>query len=207
MMNNLLYCPHGIAYGSRCPHCVSDRRISYSRRLRYLSSLTEYENRLVELQDIITNYTFSNNRYLEIQVRQRIINDINFIINLINRHDISPASQNILRFYNNILTSFISFSPHRTLNLLEGPENTTSRRNNIISINDLNKNSTLSVANNFEEKCTICLEKYKENDIIRNLNCSHSFHQSCLDKWLETNQKCPMCRTSLSTDSTRETIV
>ena len=208
MMNNLLYCPHGIGIERRCPHCVTDRRISYSRRLRYLNNLTDYENRLLELQDMLTTYTFNNNRYLEIQVRQRIINDINFVINLINHRDPSEETRNTLNFYNNMLSSLIAFSPYRRNNLLElGNSTQPERTRNIITINELNNNSSLSVSNNYEDNCTICLEKYKENQVIRNLNCNHSFHQSCVDKWFENHQSCPICRTTLLNGNVRETIV
>ena len=60
-MNNLLYCPHYIPLNRRCSRCVIDRRISYSRRLEYLNNLTSYENRLLNLQDLIRSYTVSNN--------------------------------------------------------------------------------------------------------------------------------------------------
>jgi hypothetical protein len=42
------------------------------------------------------------------------------------------------------------------------------------------------------ENCPICFETItKANDTIR---CGHQFCKSCLDKYLEHNDKCPMCR-------------
>jgi hypothetical protein len=197
MMNNLLYCPHNIPLERRCSYCLTERRISYSRRLEYLNNLTSYENRLLNLQDIIRSYTFSHNRYMEIQTRQRIINDINFIINIINRHTTSTESQNILRFYNNLLTQLIFFNPNRSLNLLENNTLGIVNESNIISITDLNKNTTLEISEGSDDKCTICLEKFKNKEIKRVLGCNHEFHQCCIDKWLENHQKCPVCRTSI----------
>ena len=47
------------------------------------------------------------------------------------------------------------------------------------------------------DECSICLEKYKKNEKIINLNCSHSFHQNCLSKWLNNNNTCPQCRENI----------
>ena len=43
-----------------------------------------------------------------------------------------------------------------------------------------------------QETCSICL------DTIDNLfvtNCGHYFHKRCIDRWLNTNDNCPLCRT------------
>ena len=47
--------------------------------------------------------------------------------------------------------------------------------------------------------CSICLEKINNNNISY-INCNHTFHSTCINKWIETNQKngleinCPNCR-------------
>lgn len=47
------------------------------------------------------------------------------------------------------------------------------------------------------EKCAVCLYEFDGEDEIRRLtNCRHIFHRSCLDRWLDHDQKtCPLCRT------------
>ena len=45
--------------------------------------------------------------------------------------------------------------------------------------------------------CLICLEEYKNNDMIKKLNCNHIFHSECLKKWLSINAICPTCRNDL----------
>ena len=45
-----------------------------------------------------------------------------------------------------------------------------------------------------EEKCTICLCEYTHNDDVRRLPCMHLFHIDCVDRWLQQNKRCPMCR-------------
>nr|GLL49260.1 E3 ubiquitin-protein ligase RHA1B-like [Ipomoea trifida] len=47
------------------------------------------------------------------------------------------------------------------------------------------------------ESCAVCLLEFDGNDEIRRLrNCWHIFHRSCLDRWMDHDQKtCPLCRT------------
>jgi hypothetical protein len=47
-----------------------------------------------------------------------------------------------------------------------------------------------------QSECTICLLDYKE-ETKKTTECNHIFHQECLDKWLQTNYTCPLCRTEL----------
>lgn len=41
--------------------------------------------------------------------------------------------------------------------------------------------------------CIICQDDIYL-DIIRTLQCSHSFHIECIDTWFTENNKCPQCR-------------
>jgi hypothetical protein len=45
------------------------------------------------------------------------------------------------------------------------------------------------------DKCTICLSDFNEGEDVSTLPvCLHSFHQTCLAKWLSINSVCPICR-------------
>ncbi|XP_015084590.1 E3 ubiquitin-protein ligase RHA1B-like [Solanum pennellii] len=46
------------------------------------------------------------------------------------------------------------------------------------------------------EKCVVCLYEFDSGDEIRMLmNCRHVFHRSCVDRWMDHDQKtCPLCR-------------
>ena len=58
----------------------------------------------------------------------------------------------------------------------------------ISKIKDINK------LDEEKKKCLICLENFKigENTII--LPCIHIFHSNCIKKWMEKNNKCPICK-------------
>jgi hypothetical protein len=46
-------------------------------------------------------------------------------------------------------------------------------------------------------KCPVCWETYAENDKIcwsRNPQCNHAFHVECIQLWLLTHDRCPVCR-------------
>jgi hypothetical protein len=43
------------------------------------------------------------------------------------------------------------------------------------------------------EQCSICMENITPSN-TRVLDCSHSFHKRCIERWKRTNRTCPMCR-------------
>jgi len=70
------------------------------------------------------------------------------------------------------------------------------------SINDSRRNS-LDRSNRKKSEnghCAICRDDYQVGDSIRILPChvSHHFHRTCLDRWLEFNATCPLCRKPVS---------
>ena len=42
--------------------------------------------------------------------------------------------------------------------------------------------------------CIICMEKFEENEKVKQLKCGHIFHGDCIDQWLEKEKKCPFCK-------------
>jgi len=47
-------------------------------------------------------------------------------------------------------------------------------------------------------ECSICSGDGKE-DIVRLKTCGHSYHNSCLTKWINTSNTCPLCRLPIET--------
>lgn len=47
--------------------------------------------------------------------------------------------------------------------------------------------------NNFKS-CSICLDSFSFGQHHRILECRHSFHKKCIDKWFKTGNNCPICR-------------
>ena len=47
-----------------------------------------------------------------------------------------------------------------------------------------------------EMQCAICLDELRDGHISA-LECSHAYHEDCLERWLRTrnaNATCPMCK-------------
>lgn len=69
---------------------------------------------------------------------------------------------------------------------------------NVINSEELSKLplKTLEEVDNEKHKtCPICLDNFDKESQLRILNCDHSFHQGCIDKWLtDCDYKCPVCR-------------
>lgn len=46
--------------------------------------------------------------------------------------------------------------------------------------------------------CSICLEGYEDDDIVRETVCHHVFHSCCLEQWLmKRRSHCPLCQGDL----------
>ena len=67
-----------------------------------------------------------------------------------------------------------------------------------LTLNTLNNKTEIFIYRqiNIEEqdRCSICNEIYKDNDICRkNTMCNHFFHQKCIDIWYSDKNICPVC--------------
>ncbi|KAG5618497.1 hypothetical protein H5410_018321 [Solanum commersonii] len=52
--------------------------------------------------------------------------------------------------------------------------------------------------------CSICIAEIKIGEIYAILHpCCHGFHVGCVRPWLEDNETCPLCRTTVNTNLSR----
>lgn len=45
-----------------------------------------------------------------------------------------------------------------------------------------------------EERCSICMDPYINEDMLKVLPCRHFFHGHCATGWLLDHNSCPMCK-------------
>lgn len=46
----------------------------------------------------------------------------------------------------------------------------------------------------WNEKCSVCLAEFKQDDKLVITNCNHLFHETCLSQSLQVKSSCPLCR-------------
>ncbi|KAL2631714.1 hypothetical protein R1flu_016400 [Riccia fluitans] len=54
--------------------------------------------------------------------------------------------------------------------------------------------TTLQPTDICEDTCSICLEMQVTGEVVRRLPCIHVFHMKCIDKWLQRQAVCPVCK-------------
>ena len=47
------------------------------------------------------------------------------------------------------------------------------------------------------QTCAICIEEFQSGSRVKVLPCRHTFHSSCIDRWLIEVQSCPLCASDL----------
>lgn len=62
------------------------------------------------------------------------------------------------------------------------------------SLQDYRPSASTERSDSTQEQCSICMEKYSANTQITRLPCGHSFCTGCINRWLEVNNTCPLCR-------------
>ncbi|GMS88169.1 hypothetical protein PENTCL1PPCAC_10344, partial [Pristionchus entomophagus] len=51
-----------------------------------------------------------------------------------------------------------------------------------------------TVGSGGQERCSICLDDFVDGVQLRVLFCGHEFHSACVDPWLLSKRRCPLCQ-------------
>lgn len=49
-------------------------------------------------------------------------------------------------------------------------------------------------------QCSVCWEDFQLRENVRQLPCTHIYHEPCIRPWLELHGTCPICRQNLVND-------
>ncbi|CAH2085508.1 unnamed protein product [Euphydryas editha] len=64
----------------------------------------------------------------------------------------------------------------------------------------VNNLKEITIEDEFDKNCPICLKKFHMNDKAKEMPCQHLFHEKCIIPWLNQTNSCPFCRYELPTD-------
>jgi len=84
------------------------------------------------------------------------------------------------------------------LNQMDGAGPPPMAQENIKDIVSVNVTPSILEKN---PNCSVCLEDFKLEESVKQLECKHCFHQDCIVPWLEIHGTCPVCRKVLSEDA------
>jgi hypothetical protein len=60
-----------------------------------------------------------------------------------------------------------------------------------------------SIDDSEETRCSICQDDIRFGEEVRSLiHCDHFFHRGCIDLWLQSSVRCPLCRHDIRESST-----
>ena len=83
-------------------------------------------------------------------------------------------------------------------------DNSDSIENDVLSdLIDISFKNVSKGIKEGNEKCSICLENFKENENVKMTECFHIFHYKCIKEWIECKKEstempeCPICRRKL----------
>ena len=88
------------------------------------------------------------------------------------------------------------------INVINGEEQIylNKRKKFISELNEFQYKHVKKYSEVKEKKCSICLQKYKGFEIIKEFPCKHIYHKNCILKWLKESNICPLCKYDISSD-------
>ena len=119
-------------------------------------------------------------------------------INSFNDEEFWIGDERALRTANKHQLKLESFNKHKSLpNLQDNHSSTDVFRSVTLTREPSGLASQQSDAAKSQEiergLCSLCQTIYTENNLERNLPCSHHFHQKCAEDWFSKRGYCPQC--------------
>lgn len=87
------------------------------------------------------------------------------------------------------------------LESMETFQNELFRRDRSLSIDDDEYHRRKFNSEKYRNtKCFICMEDYKEKEMVLQLKCGHVHHPICIKKAIQFNPICPICKAPIKTN-------
>lgn len=66
----------------------------------------------------------------------------------------------------------------------------------VVSVNSITYKNIIDKM--YDDKCSICIEKYTLDDIVSVLDCKHIYHTNCIKEWGKYKPECPLCKKKIN---------
>ena len=155
------------------------------------------------IDDERTNEIYNNNNNIDYNSVVNTIYNGNYNINNNEMNYINNNETNYINTLFNIDFSTDSNVLNRIMQIFLESDTTNINENILEDVKvTLTKeqfkklDSRILLEENMDNKeCNICMDEYKINDKIINLDCKHFFHRRCIKHWLlQEKVTCPICR-------------
>lgn len=109
--------------------------------------------------------------------------------------------------------SFLSYDADLNHHSMDETQFDTQNFQNVVRVLDFSDNNEINAynpqliqieTNDFNnlveanECCSVCLEYFESSNVqVCRLHCSHYYHNECIERWLELQHTCPLCRTQI----------
>lgn len=166
------------------------------KKLIFNISLNKFTNNIsfdnnIDNTDIILQYSLENNRWeLTYENNKTVIIKSELVpnYNILSFDLISIKNYNNLTNYKKIIDNYVE----KLINF--------HKNNKLIFLELLIDNKLIFNNDDYVEEdiCIICFDKLNNSKAKINLNCNHTFHTECLQKWFEEKNECPICREKIT---------
>ena len=133
---------------------------------------------------------------------------VNFIIPDLSLYNINPSSEeqlnsegitNVINLNSNFNNDNMNGINNHNIFNLHSENSVYITNGNRLSSTIVNKLRVIDInqanINKYNDQiCTICQDIYKIGEKCMILNCKHDYHEECIKKWFERNNKCPICK-------------